>query len=113
MIDVPKPRIGDLISWAIYTEPVAARIDRSLLVIADESDGVPFDVSPITRGAWVIVDGDPEERKIADVVAHAALESQFTESALSTCAGSFAPVWILIVEGMAFDKCFSDAFSKY
>ncbi|MGQ0585231.1 MAG: hypothetical protein ACT4O6_25105 [Reyranella sp.] len=59
--------------------------------VAEESDGVPFDVTSPAFGAWLVVDGQPEKGHCADRTTHLAFKLVFHLSDFQRGIGAFAP----------------------
>lgn len=72
-----------------------------------------FEVGAVTLWAGLIVDGDPEEREVAEVVADAAFHRQFLKSFVALGAAAHAPVGKFVAALLAVDERFADAFTEH
>lgn len=113
MVDVPQARPTDRRDGRVHTQPVTgALIDRICPVVAHQGERIAFDVGPITLRAGFVVDVQPEEGEVADVLGHPTFESGLFEPDLTLGAAALAPLRIHIVEVVAFTHRLADPLAE-
>ncbi|MFC7116004.1 hypothetical protein ACFQH2_15110 [Natronoarchaeum sp. GCM10025703] len=113
---VPEPRCSDLRTGAVSTEPaIRSRVGRALLEVAEEGDGVPFEVCPVTIGTRFVVESNPEKRLVSDVRTDAPFEDVLRvpdrRPITLDARPAFVPVGVVGVEVVFLDDRFADTFS--
>jgi hypothetical protein len=113
VVDIPQSGVSYFLSRAVSTQPVVSPgVERPLLKVADESDGVPFDVRSVAIRAGFVVRVDPQKREVPSILAHPPFVVVFRKPSVAVGSRSFSPVGILAVEVVAFEKRFPDALPK-